>query len=370
MKRIKFLYLALIVLVLAASLSGCAALQAKSQAEEMLQEYFSLYNDEDIKDCVDLLSEDMIDYMDDKDTAEKVLYSRRYILGEAEETNVLSFDSEGTFSEVSVVFEVEVYYENAADAVIEEFEFFYSGKEMEIVFINFGEAEKGVAAQMLADYFDDYTNMGHIKELYIPYVLESLFDETAVLAQHEYAGETAGQYSGTEIEDFTYFYEELDWSDAIYYLAQVDALVEFEDDNFTVTAEISKEGDEVNFNYVEFYPEIPYKIINEYLDNLETKDASAILDMYNDDFFTYSNMSADEWKQSVLDILLIDFGDLLDYEITSWEYTDLDLTDRTVFVYSFNVVTYYEDGTFDEYITIIKGEDGPAVLGHYISLRP
>ena len=130
MKRIKFLYLALIVLVLAASLSGCAALQAKSQAEEMLQEYFSLYNDEDIKDCVDLLSEDMIDYMDDKDTAEEVLYSRRYILGEAEETNVLSFDSEGTFSEVSVVFEVEVYYENAADAVIEEFEFFYSGKEM------------------------------------------------------------------------------------------------------------------------------------------------------------------------------------------------------------------------------------------------
>ena len=63
-------------------------------------------------------------------------------------------------------------------------------------------------------------------------------------------------------------------------------MVEFEDDNFTVTAEISKEGDEVNFNYVEFYPEIPYKIINEYLDNLETKDASAILDMYNDDFFT------------------------------------------------------------------------------------
>lgn len=263
MKRIKFLYFALIILALAAALSGCAALQAKSRADEMLQEYFSLYNDENIKDCVDLFGNDMIDYMDDKDTAEKVLYSRRYILGEAEETNVLSFDSEGTFSEVSVVFEVEVYYENAEEAVIEEFEFLYSGKEMEIVFIDFGEAEKGIAEQMLTDYFDDYTNISHVKDFYIPYVIENLFDESAVSVQHEYAGETAGKYIGIETEEFTYYYEGLDWSDDIYYLAQVDALVEFEDDNFTVYAEISKEGDDVNFNYLEFYPEIPYNIINE-----------------------------------------------------------------------------------------------------------
>ncbi len=369
MKRIKFLYFALIILALAAALSGCAALQAKSRADEMLQEYFSLYNDENIKDCVDLFGNDMIDYMDDKDTAEKVLYSRRYILGEAEETNVLSFDSEGTFSEVSVVFEVEVYYENAEEAVIEEFVFLYSGKEMEIVFIDFGEAEKGIAEQMLTDYFDDYTNISHVKDFYIPYVIENLFDESAVSVQHEYAGETAGKYIGIETEEFTYYYEGLDWSDDIYYLAQVDALVEFEDDNFTVYAEISKEGDDVNFNYLEFYPEIPYNIINEYLANLETKDVSAILNMYNEDFFTYSSMTKDEWKQSVLDILLNDFGEFQDYEITSWEYTDLDLTDRTVYVYSFNVVTYYEDGTFDEYITIIKDENAPAVLGHYISLR-
>ena len=65
----KNLYAALaLLLALILGLSGCSAIKASNQAKDMLDEYFTLWNDEKIDDCVDMFSDDIIDENDDKET--------------------------------------------------------------------------------------------------------------------------------------------------------------------------------------------------------------------------------------------------------------------------------------------------------------
>ncbi len=369
MKRNKVLFFAAIFLSAALALSGCSALRASNQAKDMLEEYFSVYNNGDIDECVDMFGDAIIDDVGDKDTTEVVFYSRRYLLGEVEKSKVTSFDSNGVFGEVQVTLEVEVYYKNVADAVHEEYNFLLSSGDMEIVGIDFGEQKYPIADEMIAEYFTKLDDISKIKKMYIPYVAENLFDDQLVDQQNEYALDAGGEYADYDINDYTYYYVKQDWDDDIYYLAQIDADIEFEDEDFVLYAELSAQDEEVNFNYLEYYPKTAYEVITEYFDYIADKNSSAIINMYSDEFFEYSDFSPADWKGSILDVLLSEYGDFVDYEITSWEFSQVDLTDKTIDVYSFNVVSYYSNGTFDEYITVIRDKGTQAIIGHYISVR-
>ena len=369
MKKNKVLSIALIILIAVLVFSGCSAIQAKNQANDMLQNYFSMYNDGDIAKCVDMFNEKLIDDIGDRETTELVFNSRRYLLGEVEKSKVTGFDSSDNFVETLITLDVEVHYENAEEAVFEKYTFLVSDDEIEILGFDFSDQQYPVCTKLIDDYFAQLDSISYLKGMYIPYVADNLFDEASIAEQNEYALAAGGKYVGHSITDLTYYFSKADLGEGIYYLAQVDADLEFENEDFILYAEISSQNDEVMFNYLEYYPKKPYEIISDYYESITAKDSDAVIGMYNEAFFEYSDFLPVEWKTEGIEALMNNYGEFIHYEITGWEFYEVDIAGENTEVYSFNIVSYYDGGTFDEYISFLRGQESQAIVGHYISIR-
>ena len=363
----KIIFVGMLILIAAFSISGCSALKATDTAKAALTDYYGYYNDEKIDKCIDMLDDGVIDDLGSMDDTETIYYSRRYLLGEVEEFNLQSFDSDGNFNQVSVVLEVSTKYENCDNFVNEQYVFSVSGDD--VMIIGFELDPEPVPDQMIKEYFESYTDLRKVQNMYIPYVIgaEGLFDKAAVQMQADYAYASGGNYKSHEITDFYYNYQKLDWGDDIYYIMQLYAGLKFENEDFSLYAEISRQDNKVRFNYLEYYPKSAYEVLGKYYDNLKNGNTRAILNMYAPGFFEISTMTADEWEKGVLKVYASDYGKMIDYSISSWDYSIISYNNQDIEVYGFYVTTEFEGGVFDEYILIAKGETERAIVGHQIN---
>ena len=363
----KTILLSMVVFILfTVSISGCSAFNAAELAEETLIEYYKLYNEEEIDKCNEMFDDSIIEDIGDEDLAEVIFTSRRYLLGKVISHNVLSFDSDSSSKEAQVVLSVETEYENAEEVIEEEYIFHLEGDKVKIIGIDIGGDP--IVSQLVNEYFSDYTDMEEVKKFYIPYVVNNaeLFNEDSVSILADYAYESGGEYASHNIEEFNYYYDKLDWTDTTYFLAQILAEMEFDKEKFMLYAEISKEDDDVKFNYLEYYPLDAYNIVDNYYNNIANKDTNSIMGMYSEEFFESSEISQEEWETSILDSLVNDYGAFTDYAIYTWEYSTISFNNQDFEVYSFLIATEFENVTFEEHLTIIKGKTNKAVIGHQI----
>ncbi|MBN2878123.1 MAG: hypothetical protein JXN65_00690 [Clostridia bacterium] len=369
MKRNMYTVALVSILVAVLALSGCSAIKATNQAKDMLDEYFTLWNDEKIDDCVDMFSDDIIDENDDKETTELIFNSRRAMLGEVEKFKVSSFDSNGNLKETQVVLTANVKYANLDEEIEEVYNFISSNGEMLIVGIKFADITDEILVPFIDDFYSDFDNMDHADQFYIPYIQKKYPDNAGMQKIADYAKETGGEYVECEITDLYYYYEEKDWGKDIYVVAEVEATLKFEDEEFFLSGQLCVEDGELGFNFLSYYPKAAYEVIEEYYANILAEDSDAVMSMYSPTFFKYSDFSEAEWKETVVDQLVFGFGNLADHELGSWEYGLIDIDGVDTPVYSIRAVSYYDDGIVDEYITLVKGESGDAVVGHQLELR-
>ncbi len=367
MKKLRLYVLIGILLFSLLNFVGCTAIKATGIAKEMLEDYFETYNDEDIDECLEMFGDEIFDSFDSDEITELVFTSRRYLLGAAESFKVVSFDSDGSLGTAQITLKVEIEYENLDDSVKETYIFFLENKKMQIIGIEFNDTTYPLAGQLIDEYFHDYDDMQYVAAKYIPYIAKNFFtaDEEKIMADN--TRESAGDYKEYKITDYIYNYSKIDWDDGIYFLAQFYADMEFENEDFSLYGEISKEDNDVKFNYLEYYPKSAYKVVKEYYSNIENGNQNRMAEMYYHEKVLDTQEQKDDW-QITLDIWFGAFGDFEDYQILGWDYEIVIDNNKEIEVYNFYTYTYYEDLSFNETITIVKGTEEKAIFNHLMDV--
>lgn len=363
----KSIILVLVVVMAASTLmmSGCTAMKATNQAKEMLAKYFDYYNDEDIDECIDMFGDEIIDDLDDDDdVVDAVFYSRRYILGEMDDYEIVSFESDGSFGSAQVLLNVDVEYENQDEAVEEEYIFHLEDGKMEIAGIDFDE--NSVVDSYIEGYFEKYYDMNHIQKYYIPYFNENFFSQEELMYWSGAAQMAGGEYKDHEVINYDVYYDELPWDDDIYLISIIEAELELEYENFMLYAEFSAEDAELGFNFVEYYPLDVYKTLEGYYAAAAEKDTNSMMNIYVNGFFENEEFTAADWETSIFGAMVNDYGKFVDYTIYSWEPTTTAYNGQEYNVYSVVALAEYEGISLEEHFVFLVGQSRNAIIGHQI----
>lgn len=364
MKKSMLIAIVLIFLLSAFSFSSCAITKALDESKEMLADYYDCYNDKDIDECMDYFNDIILDDLGGDDDAEIILSSRRELLGEMEDYTITSFDSESSFSQAQVILQLDVEYENASEIVEEEYIFLKEDDELIIIGIDVGD--DSIISELIEGYFSNYMNMENIQKYYIPNTKDNYLDFDVLSQTANYAKEVGGEYKSHEITSYEYFFIEQTDVDDTFYIASIVADIEMENEDFVLEARISSQDGEVGFNYLDYYPKDSFEIIEQYFEKVANADTKGILDLYSPDFFSFSDVTSEDWETQVLKSLVNDYGEFIDYEITEWHYSLVPVNGVDEEMYIFYILSYYDTATAYETILINKDGTSQVIMGHQI----